>query len=155
MARGTGHNLSAEQVEKIQLELMGVVPLTSRGKRDTSGEDKFGEHVRQHRLPAFVHKFRLLKTLQLPRRDLKPIPREWEFDWCCVEYKLIVEVDGGIYMAGGGAHSHPVDIRRNMTKRNDAALAGFFVMCFTPQEVKSRFAIGEVERFMATRGWKR
>ena len=131
------------------------VKAPQKRKRDTSGEDAFAFHVEQHRLPAFVRQFRLRKRVQVGRKDGRPYENTWRFDYACQSFWLIVEVDGGIFRPGGGAHSHPVDIRRNMTKRNDATLAGFAVLAFTPEQVKSREAIGDVERYLASKGWTR
>lgn len=78
----------------------------------------------------------------------------WEFDFAFLAHKLLIEIDGGIWRPGGGAHSHPIDITRNMTKQNDAALAGFITLRFTPAEVKSGHAIAFTQRVLATRGWR-
>lgn len=127
----------------------------AKRKRDTSGEDTFEFHVKQHGLPAFVRQFKLEKREQTGRSDGRAYVNVWRFDYACPEFKLIVEVDGGIFRPGGGAHSHPVDVRRNMLKRNDAVLAGYAVLAFTPEQVKERAAIGDVELFLASHGWRR
>ena len=76
------------------------------------------------------------------RRFALSIERQWRFDFCWPECMVAVEIDGGVWRRGGGAHSHPLDILRNMTKRNDAALLGWRVLSFTTDEVtKSLHAI--------------
>jgi very-short-patch-repair endonuclease len=77
----------------------------------------------------------------------------WYFDFAFVSFKVLVEIDGGIFRPGGGAHSHPVDITRNMSKQNDAALAGFVTLRFTPQEVKSGHAIAFTQKMLCLKGW--
>lgn len=130
-------------------------------KRKTSqnkvGEELFDFQCRSHRLPPHVWKFKLMKSEQTPRKDGKPIPKMWEFDFAWPEFKLIVEINGGVWRPGGGAHSHPIDITRNMTKQNDAALAGFVVLQFTPDEVKHKDApaISFTQRVLHARGWHR
>lgn len=126
---------------------------TSRNKQ---AEDTFDFHCRSYALPPFVRQWTLLKTKQTPRKDGKNIPNVWRFDFCFVEYKLIVEVDGGIWIPEGGAHSHPLDVERNLLKRNDAALAGFFVIAFTPNQItrKERHAIAFTQRVLCARGWQ-
>ena len=124
-------------------------------KRNDKAEQDFGHLCASHRLPTFTKGYRLVKRVQTPRKDGRDIPNVWVFDWACLEFKLIVEIDGGIWMPGGGAHSHPVDVTRNMLKRNDAALAGFYLLAFTPRQVKSGEAINDTERFLASRGWER
>jgi hypothetical protein len=122
----------------------------------TQAQEDFGYLCRIHRLPPPQRQWSLLKSVQEPRKDGKPIPRRWDFDWCWPEYKIIVEIDGGIWRPGGGAHSHPIDLTRNMLKRNDAALAGFSVLAFTPEDVNSkrRTAIDFTMRVLASRGWQ-
>lgn len=127
---------------------------TSRNKK---AEDTFDFQCRSYQLPPFVRQWKLLKTEQTPRKDGKDIPNVWKFDFCFVEHKLIVEVDGGIWIPEGGAHSHPLDIERNLLKRNDAALAGFFVIAFTPNQItrKEGHAIAFTQHALCARGWKR
>lgn len=116
---------------------------------------------RAHRLPPHVWKgsaegeFKVEKRVQKPRKDgkQKHVPDRWRFDFAWPEFGLIVEIDGGVWI--GGAHAHPVDITRNMAKRNDAAFAGFAVLAYTPQQVKRGEAIDDVERWLAARGWTR
>lgn len=120
-----------------------------------TGEETFDFHCRQYRLPLYVRQFKLLKSVQTPRADGKQIPKVWRFDFAWPQFKLIVEINGGVWMPGGGAHSHPIDITRNMAKQNDAALERFYVMQFTPDDVKKGSAIAYVQRWLASAGWKR
>lgn len=110
---------------------------------------------RRFGLPTFVRQFVILKSHQTPRKDLKNIPKVWRFDFCFVEFKLIVEVDGGIWMPEGGAHSHPIDIERNLLKRNDAVRAGFNVLAFTPKQIGKQHAVAFTQGVLFDRGWKR
>lgn len=122
----------------------------SRGKRDDSGERGFEFQCRAYRLPPVHPQFVLQhSTGELAEKTGRP--RIWRFDFAFVEHKVIVEIDGGVWV--GGAHAHPVDITRNMAKRNDAALAGFIVLAFTPKQVKKGEAIAFTQRVLASRGW--
>jgi len=127
---------------------------TSRNKK---AEDTFDFQCRSYALPPFVRQWTLLKSVQTPRKDHKKIPKVWHFDFCFPSFQLIVEVDGGIWMPAGGAHSHPLDIERNLLKRNDAALAGFFVISFTPNQIMRReaHAIAFTQHALCARGWHR
>jgi hypothetical protein len=124
--------------------------------RNKVAEDTFDFQCRSYGLPPFVRQWELLKTKQTPRKDGKNIPNVWRFDFCFVDFKLIVEVDGGIWMPQGGAHSHPVDIERNILKRNDAVLAEFYVISFTPNQImrEERHAIAFTLRVLCERGWQ-
>lgn len=122
-----------------------------RKRRDKSGEDRLAFELRQLGVP-FKLQFELPKRVQIPRRDGRKTERVWRFDAALPDYMLLVEVDGGVWTRG--AHGHPLDITRNMAKRNDAALAGYFVLAFEPRQVKSRLAIATITGFLASRGWK-
>jgi hypothetical protein len=139
------------------VSMLASVQRKQKGKTSQTkvGEQSFDYLCRSHRLPPHVWKFKLLKSEQTPRKDGKQIPRMWEFDFAWPDFMLIVEINGGVWMPGGGAHSHPIDITRNMTKQNDAALAGFFVLQFTPDDVKHGDAIAFTQRVLHERGWSR
>lgn len=109
-------------------------------------ENDFAYQCVALRLPNFVRQFRVKNTR---KKD-----GHYRFDFCFPDYWLIVEIDGGIWMEGGGAHSHPIDIVRNMQKQNDALLYGYSCLRFTPAEVTDRFAIGYTQRVLYARGWR-
>lgn len=80
--------------------------------------------------------------------------RKWRCDFVFLDesYRLMVEIDGGIWIKG--AHGHPTDIIRNMAKGNDAIALGFMVLHFTPAEVKTGHAISFTEKVLKAKGWK-
>lgn len=63
--------------------------------------------------------------------------RRWLFDYAYVEYKIAIEVEGGIWMEGGGAHSRPANIIRDMEKYTRANVMGWKVIRRTPQQLMS------------------
>ena len=71
----------------------------------------------------------------------EPIPeyvfhphRKWRADYCwLIPRKVIVEIDGGIW--SGGRHSGGSGQLRDMEKLNSAALLGFAVLRYTPQQL--------------------
>lgn len=125
-----------------------------KASKRKQAEQDFSFQCRARELPMFKPKWKLLKLVQTPRKDLRDIPKQWEFDFCWPQYHVIVEIDGGIWIPTGGAHSHPIDIERNMEKRNDAASAGFFVFAFTPKQVNSGAAVDRTMRELVARGWQ-
>lgn len=139
--------------------LLASVQRQEEGKRSKNkeAEDDFDLQCRSYRLPPYVRQFELLKFEQTPRKDGKAIPKVWRFDFVWPQFKLIVEVNGGVWMPGGGAHSHPIDITRNMTKQNEAVFAGFQVLQFTPDDIqrRQRVAISFTQRVLASKGWTR
>ena len=78
--------------------------------------------------------------------------RKWAADFAWPDLKLIVEIEGGIHQRGGGAHSRPMGILRDMEKSNHAVLLGWRVLRFSTDEVKSGHALRFVERVMDPRG---
>jgi len=128
----------------------------SRGRRlvatyPKDAESTFAFQVRVNGLPEVIRQFKL----QSPdhKTEKRQVPKVWRFDFAWPAYSLIVEVQGGIWKRGGGAHSHPTDIIRNMHKQNDAALAGFTVLQFTPEQVNEGEAMAFLKRVLATKGW--
>ena len=71
--------------------------------------------------------------------------RKWRFDLAWESVKLAVEIDGGIWRRGGGAHTGTGHLR-DMEKSNEAQLLGWRVFHFTPQQVKSGEALAFIER---------
>lgn len=98
----------------------------------------------------------------------EPIPayqfdlvRKWKFDFAWPDVHVAVEIEGGIWRGRGrgsktsdntgGAHSHPLNILRDIEKYNAAARAGWRILRFTPDMVKK----GEALAFMGTVGLPR
>ena len=151
--------------EAVQLGLVAQSHVTratakTKAKRGPTkrnlGQEAFAFLCRTHRLPQPHPQWELAKSVQVPRLDRKTGPLTWKFDFCWPQFRLIVEIDGGVWKPGGGAHSHPVDLERNRLKRNDAALAGFSVIAFPPEDFtgRKREAMEFVVRALASRGWQ-
>jgi very-short-patch-repair endonuclease len=142
------------RVKGSEWEGFGAAPAAKKPKpRDDSAEREFDFQCRAYKLPPAIRKHRMPSAsgLLTPKTQ---VLATWEFDFAFLEQRLLVEIDGGIFMPGGGAHSHPVDITRNMTKRNDAALGGFWLLAFTPREVRNGHAIAFTQKKLATLGWR-
>ena len=63
--------------------------------------------------------------------------RRFRFDYAILEYKIAIEKDGGVWRKGGGAHSRPSNILRDMEKLTLAAVNGWIVIRRTPQELNT------------------
>lgn len=63
--------------------------------------------------------------------------RKWRFDYAIPAIKVAIEIEGGIWMRGGGAHSRPTNIQRDVEKQNAATMLGWRPLRFTPVEIKS------------------
>jgi len=80
--------------------------------------------------------------------------RKFRADFCFVDFRLIVEIQGGIWRAGGGAHSHPIDLERDIERCQYMALLDYVYLPFTPQDVKSKHAVEWTQKVLHRLGWK-
>lgn len=113
-------------------ELAGKRP---RKKGSDEAERLFALHLQAYGLPT-------------PSRQLlfaQELGRQWRWDFAWKVWKVALEIQGGIWIRG--AHAHPEDILRNMTKHNDAALLGWRWFQFTPEQVKSGVAALFMQKF--------
>ena len=116
-------------------------------------EQEFADQARTYGLPAYTRKVKFLSTHLTPKLKKQAF---WEADGVFEQYKLIIEVQGGVWRRGGGAHSHPIDITRNFKKQNDFVLLGYQVLQFTPEEVlhKDKTALAYTMRVLSAKGWQ-
>jgi very-short-patch-repair endonuclease len=71
--------------------------------------------------------------------------RKFKADFAWPEAKLLVEVIGGIWQKGGGGHSHPMHIVKDIERQQHAVLLGWFVLPVTTDQVKNGEALTLVE----------
>lgn len=82
-------------------------------------------------------------NLPLPERHVQLLDdRKFEMDFVWRPQRIVVEIDGGVWMQGqngqaGGAHSRPAHILRDMEKSNLVQRAGYRFFRFTPDQIKS------------------
>lgn len=60
--------------------------------------------------------------------------RQWRFDVALPDHRIAIEIEGGIWKHGGGGHSHPMHIERDIEKYNAAAQLGWRVFRFMPDK---------------------
>ena len=63
--------------------------------------------------------------------------RRWKFDYAWPLQLIALEVEGGIWRQGGGAHSHPSNIVRDLEKYSEAAILGWRVLRVPPEELRT------------------
>lgn len=114
-----------------------------RGKADTRIEDSLADWIRIAKLPAAERQYRFAKALK----------RRFSADYAWPEFKVLVEVQGGVWRRGGGAHSHPLDILRDIERAKFAALLGWYILPVTTDEVKTGSAVEWIRRVLVARGW--
>ena len=71
--------------------------------------------------------------------------RSWRFDFCWPTRHLAVEVMGGMWEAGGGAHQRARRYENDCEKANAAALMGWVLLRFTGAMVESGAALRLLE----------
>ena len=54
--------------------------------------------------------------------------RTWRADFAHVESRTLIEIEGGIYIAGGGRHNRAAGFLADLEKYLEAALAGWRVV---------------------------
>ena len=74
-------------------------------------------------------------------------PRRWRFDYCWIEQKLAVEIEGGVFT--GGRHVRGRGYIGDMAKYNRAQALGFCVLRFTPDQVRTGVALNELREVLA------
>jgi hypothetical protein len=65
--------------------------------------------------------------------------RKWKFDLAWIN-KIALEIEGGIWREGGGAHSRPANIIRDIEKYNAATLLGWRVLRCVPEKLSEGIA---------------
>ena len=95
-------------------------------------EDKLAFHIRAIKLPKPVQQYKFHPT------------RRWKADFCWVEEKLIVEVQGGIWASHNGTksgHTTGQGILRDCEKMNEAVLLGYKYLKVCKENIDSGQAI--------------
>lgn len=67
--------------------------------------------------------------------------RKWRFDYAIPSVKLAIEIDGGVWIEGGGRHTRGSGWIKDQEKMNAAAAQGWRVMHFTPQQQLTSYAL--------------
>jgi very-short-patch-repair endonuclease len=94
--------------------------------------------VRAHGLPEPEREYRFHAT------------RKWRVDFCWVAERLAVEIEGGIYRGGG--HTSVNGIKRDVDKSNALTLAGWRLLRFHGDQVKSGEAVELIRQALAHDG---
>ena len=90
--------------------------------------------------------------LIMPERNVKVFPDsgyEWDFLWRA-PIKLLVEIQGGVWMEKGG-HNTGKGIERDVKKNNLAVMRGYDCLYYTTKMVKDGIAFNEIEKYLRER----
>lgn len=97
-------------------------------------------HIRAAQLPEPVPQFRFAP------------PRRWTMDFAWPDRKVYVEVEGGIWIRGGGRHNRALGFEADALKYAEAAIRGYRGLRVTTGQVKSGVALGLIERLLGASG---
>lgn len=87
-----------------------------------------------------------------PEREFRFVEtRRFRFDYAWPAVRMAVEVEGGIFMRGGGRHNRGAYMLTDMEKYNLAAENGWTLLRYTPQQVISSEAVGQIYATMRRR----
>lgn len=74
--------------------------------------------------------------------------RKWQFDFAWPEQMIAVEIEGGVWLGQAGGHTSGTGYTNNCEKYNEAVLLGWHVLRFTPNMVKSGYAIETTKKLI-------
>ena len=61
--------------------------------------------------------------------------RKWRADFAHIETRTLIEIEGGIYVEGGGRHNRSAGFIADAEKYLEAALAGWRVLRLTDRQI--------------------
>tara|TARA_Y100001938_G_scaffold150636_1_gene242562 strand:- start:2846 stop:3205 length:360 start_codon:yes stop_codon:yes gene_type:complete len=83
---------------------------------------------------------------EIPIREYKFHPtRRWRFDLAFIDHKLAIEIEGGVWIRG--RHTRGSGFISDMDKYNNAVLLSWYMLRFTPNDVKVGKALQTINSF--------
>ena|ERR1700722_17572049 len=79
--------------------------------------------------------------------------RKWRFDWCFLELKIAIEIQGGIWNNGG--HNRGRDYEGDCEKHTEAGLLGWMMIYVSWEQVNNGVLWGYLERAFKARSENR
>jgi hypothetical protein len=93
--------------------------------------------------------FTLLKlnNIEVPTPEYKfHNTRKWRFDYCWIDKKIALEVEGGVWT--NGRHTRGSGFIKDMEKYNNAALLGYRIIKCTPTSLMDKENIKLIENIL-------
>ena len=107
---------------------------------------RFRDQKPPSRLEAkFAHFWQSLGGPALEREFRFHAERKWRADFAHVESRTLIEVEGGIFIKGGGRHNRAAGFIADAEKYLEAVLAGWTVIRLTEKQLELDF----IERIVA------
>lgn len=92
---------------------------------------------RKYQLPIAVPEFRFDKT------------RRWRMDYAWPEQRVALEVEGGVWIRGGGRHNRGRGFINDLEKYSEAAAQGWRIIRVTPDQLCTLETIELLKRALA------
>jgi len=97
----------------------------------------------------------VLEGIPQPERQFKAIPgRQFAFDLAFPEWKVLVEVQGGIWLPQTG-HTSGQGLMRDIEKTTLAQLHGYIIVLVSPDHIKNGLAHKWIRAALEMKGWKK
>ena len=125
---GARHQVAVESGEPRRLGRVGSV-----------GENLFELMLKAKKISGYEKEYKFHPT------------RKWRFDFAWPLLGLAVEVEGGVWIGGGGRHQRGKGFIEDCTKYNEAVILGWRVIRVTTEMVKSGEAIKYIKRAIGER----
>jgi very-short-patch-repair endonuclease len=90
-----------------------------------------------------------MKAVKLPKPEIQyrfAAPRRWTFDFAWPALKVYLEVEGGMFIKGGGRHNRALGFEADCVKYSEAAIRGWRGLRVTTRQVTSGEALQLIER---------
>jgi len=134
--RRLARHAEAEFAKEMAAQNLATQWLESDPKRPIVAKQTVPSHISGRLCPLVL--LCQAHGLPEPRPEYNFSPtRGWRFDYAFVDRKIACEVEGGIWRRGGGAHSHPMGIERDIEKYNAAAVLGWRILRAAPEKLGS------------------
>lgn len=71
--------------------------------------------------------------------------RKWRIDWAWPERKVALEVEGGVFLNGGGRHTRGAGFMKDTEKYNTLAAMGWRLFRVVPKQIANGEALRTIE----------
>jgi hypothetical protein len=81
----------------------------------------------------------------IPEYQFHP-SRKWRFDWCLLDNKIAIEIEGGVW--SNGRHTRGSGFINDMEKYNSATCLGWKLLRYTPDQFASYNFINDLKAIL-------
>lgn len=111
-------------------------------RKKTEAEKQLEAALQQHRIRELS---KATGQQVIAEHEFHP-ERKWRFDFFLPAANVAIEVEGGVWIEGGGRHNRGKGYLNDLEKYNHAQAMGFKVLRFTPDQLLSPKAIRIIQQ---------